>query len=81
MDTRPAEKPQGVEHVEASHDDNPIKNEAAIDAATRGQAMTGYEELSVLETVKTFKLCTLVCMAMAFSAATDGYQIGFVHPS
>ncbi|CEL12021.1 hypothetical protein ASPCAL15114 [Aspergillus calidoustus] len=76
MDTRPAEKPQGVEHVEASHDDNPIKNEAAIDAATRGQAMTGYEELSVLETVKTFKLCTLVCMAMAFSAATDGYQIG-----
>ncbi|GFF22106.1 general alpha-glucoside permease [Aspergillus udagawae] len=72
---RVAEKPPAVEHVETS-DDAPVKGHAAVDAATRGQAMTGYEHLSVMETIKTFKLVTLICVAMAFSAATDGYQIG-----
>ncbi|GFF58797.1 general alpha-glucoside permease [Aspergillus udagawae] len=72
---RVTEKPAAVEHVETS-DDAPVKGGAAVDAATRGQAMTGYEHLSVMETIKTFKLVTLVCVAMAFSAATDGYQIG-----
>ncbi|RHZ58053.1 hypothetical protein CDV55_105909 [Aspergillus turcosus] len=72
---RVTEKPPAVEHLEAS-DDAPVKGDAAVDAATRGQATTGYEHLSVMETIKTFKLVTLVCIAMAFSAATDGYQIG-----
>ncbi|KAF7177449.1 hypothetical protein CNMCM7691_005702 [Aspergillus felis] len=72
---RVAEKPPAVEHVETS-DDAPVKGDAAVDAATRGQAMTGYEHLSVMETIKTFKLASLICVAMAFSAATDGYQIG-----
>ncbi|KAH1589768.1 hypothetical protein KXX34_005396 [Aspergillus fumigatus] len=72
---RAPEKSPAVEHVEAT-DDAPAKGDAAVDAATRGQAMTGYEHLSVMETIKTFKLASLVCVAMAFSAATDGYQIG-----
>ncbi|GIC87545.1 putative MFS alpha-glucoside transporter [Aspergillus udagawae] len=72
---RVTEKPAAVKHVETS-DDAPVKGDAAVDAATRGQAMTGYEHLSVMETIKTFKLVTLICVAMAFSAATDGYQIG-----
>lgn len=74
---RAPEKSPAVEHVEAT-DDAPAKRDAAVDAATRGQAMTGYEHLSVMETIKTFKLASLVCVAMAFSAATDGYQIGSV---
>jgi hypothetical protein len=76
---RVTEKPPAVEHVETS-DGAPVKGDAAVDAATRGQAMTGYEHLSVMETIKTFRLVTLICVAMAFSAATDGYQIGFVSP-
>lgn len=78
--SRPSEKPPAVEHVETS-DDAPVKGDAAVDAATRGQAMTGYEHLSVIGTIKTFKLASLICVAMAFSAATDGYQIGFVFRS
>ncbi|KAK4042811.1 putative hexose transporter [Parachaetomium inaequale] len=50
--------------------------EAALDAASRGQAITGYETLTLWETVKTFKVSSAVCFAAAFSAATDGYQIG-----
>jgi hypothetical protein len=76
---RATEKPPAVEHIETS-DGAPLKEDAAVDAATRGQAMTGYEHLSVMETIKTFKVASLICVAMAFSAATDGYQIGFVSP-
>lgn len=52
-----------------------LKN-VVLDAAARGQATSGYEELTVWETVKTFKLCAFVCFMVAFSAATDGYQVG-----
>lgn len=62
-----------VEHRE--HDD--IKpTEVAIDAAVRGQATTGYETLTFWQTLTTFKLSSAICFAAAFSAATDGYQIG-----
>lgn len=54
---RAPEKSPAVEHVEAT-DDAPAKGDAAVDAATRGQAMTGYEHLSVMETIKTFKLAS-----------------------
>ncbi|KAK4119734.1 general substrate transporter [Parathielavia appendiculata] len=50
--------------------------DAAADAAVRGQATTGYETLTLWETVMTFKVSTAVCFFAAFSAATDGYQIG-----
>jgi hypothetical protein len=49
---------------------------AAVNAAMRGQATTGYETLTLWETIKTFKVSTVVCFFAAFSAATDGYQIG-----
>ncbi|KAB8229853.1 putative MFS alpha-glucoside transporter [Aspergillus alliaceus] len=41
----------------------------------KGQAVSGYERLGVWETIKTFRICTMVCFSMAFSAATDGYQV------
>lgn len=50
--------------------------EAAADLASKGQGLSRYETLSLWETVKMFKINTAVCSAMAFSAATDGYQIG-----
>ncbi|GMG27113.1 unnamed protein product [Aspergillus oryzae var. brunneus] len=65
-----------AEHVEMT-DEGVVKPlEATLDAATKGQAVSGYEDLGIWETIKTFKLCTIVCFAMAFSAATDGYQVG-----
>ncbi|KAF6824322.1 MFS alpha-glucoside transporter [Colletotrichum plurivorum] len=60
---------------EADYVEDP-KASAAVDAALRGQAVTGYESLSVWETAKLFKIATACCFAAAFSAATDGYQIG-----
>ena len=67
-----------AEHVEMT-DEGVVKPlEATLDAATKGQAVSGYEDLGIWETIKTFKLCTIVCFAMAFSAATDGYQVGSV---
>lgn len=50
----------------------------AVEAAAKGQGVSGYETLSLWETVKTFKVNTAYCFLVAFSAATDGYQIGFV---
>jgi hypothetical protein len=64
--------------IENAPEDGLEKSDPTFVAATKGQVTTGYEDLGALETIKTFKICTLVCFAMAFSAATDGYQIGYV---
>lgn len=71
-------KKESAHQVENIAEDGFEKTDPVFDAATKGQGVTGYEALGVLETIKTFKLCTLVCFMMAFSAATDGYQIGYV---
>ncbi|KAF7586541.1 hypothetical protein BBP40_008696 [Aspergillus hancockii] len=74
--TTTGQQKPSAEHIEMSNE-TPIKpSEAILDAATKGQAVSGYEQLGIWETIKTFKICTIVCFAMAFSAATDGYQIG-----
>ena len=72
------EKPQpdAVEFVEEAI----TQKDAALDAAVRGQVASGYETLGAWETVKTFKYSVAVCFFAAFSAATDGYQIGLVSP-
>lgn len=74
----PAEMATATQHVEMMGDEEIKTSDPAFDAVMRGQVTTGYEDLGVLETIKTFKICTLVCFAVAFSAATDGYQIGYV---
>jgi hypothetical protein len=64
--------------VEKEHVEDSLKpGEAAASAAAQGQAVSGYEGLSLWETIKTFKIATIVCFGAAFSAATDGYQIGY----
>jgi hypothetical protein len=77
------------ESIEAKPDisqhDNPADNEhgitrkdLALDAASKGQGVSGYETLSLWETVKAFKVNAAICFAVTFSAATDGYQIGYL---
>ncbi|CAH0024995.1 unnamed protein product [Clonostachys rhizophaga] len=65
-----------AQHVEHHIEDELKPTEVVIDAATKGQAVSGYEHLTLWETVKTFKIATLICFAAAFSAGNDGYQIG-----
>ncbi|PMD28821.1 hexose transporter [Hyaloscypha variabilis F] len=65
-----------VENIENIGDDAIKPSEVVADAATKGQAVSGYETLSVWETVKAFKFASFICFAVAFSAATDGYQVG-----
>jgi hypothetical protein len=79
-DTAPgAEKPANdAQHVEHHIEDELKPTEIVIDAATKGQAVSGYEHLTLWQTVKTFKIATLICFAVAFSAGNDGYQIGYV---
>ena len=66
------EKHGSIEHVDIA---NSKVDTAVQEAAARGQVISGYETLTPWETVKTFKIATAVCFGMAFSAATDGYQI------
>ncbi|KAH7109312.1 putative MFS alpha-glucoside transporter [Dendryphion nanum] len=76
MTSVPTEKADAVTDHNEFGDDNVKSSDAAADAAIRGQAITGYEELTPWKTVKQFKMATAICFAAAFSAATDGYQIG-----
>lgn len=75
-----AEQLGAVEGLAGDHVEQATKpSEIAFDAAAKGQATSGYESLTLFETIKTFKVATLVCFSAAFSAATDGYQIGYVY--
>lgn len=73
----PIDNPTRVDshdHVETAlkHDD------LAAEAVAQGQALSGYENLTFWETVRTFKMASLVCLLSAFSAGADGYQIAYV---
>lgn len=73
------QKPEiALEHADdvglENQHDNP--KDVTLDAAAKGQGVSGYETLTLWETFKAFKVCSATCCAVAFSAATDGYQIG-----
>ncbi|KFY20946.1 hypothetical protein V491_03290 [Pseudogymnoascus sp. VKM F-3775] len=71
------DKPANItEHDEFGNDGDIKGSDTVADAATKGQAITGYESLTPWQTVRHFKMATALCFAAAFSAATDGYQIG-----
>ncbi|KAF4555557.1 Sugar (and other) transporter-like protein 33 [Elsinoe fawcettii] len=58
-------------------DDAPLSTKQVIvEAAAEGQGVSGYETLTPWQTIKTFRIAAGVCALAAFSAATDGYQIG-----
>ncbi|WYZ43705.1 hypothetical protein EsH8_VII_000141 [Colletotrichum jinshuiense] len=65
-----------VDYIEDPPEGDSKSSDAAVNAALRGQTISGYETLSIWETVKLFKVATASCFVAAFSAATDGYQIG-----
>lgn len=67
-----------VTHAEDLHSGEAHSKDTVHDAATRGQALTGYETLTPWETAKKFKACAFYVFLAALSAGTDGYQTGFV---
>ncbi|RKK76957.1 hypothetical protein BFJ71_g16841 [Fusarium oxysporum] len=77
-------KPEKTQAEAILHQDNvahesPLHGKDAVaDAAARGQGLDGYEGLSIWQTIKMFKMNSLICGLVAISAATDGYQISLV---
>ncbi|CAH0003806.1 unnamed protein product [Clonostachys byssicola] len=67
-----------TEHTEEIEQNALSPKDIVADAAAKGQGTTGYETLTVWETVKAFKMNALYCFLVTFSAATDGYQIGML---
>ena len=63
-------------HVESRLPES--KQDAADHAYAQGQVETGYEGLSIIATIKHFKMAFLVCFAATFAAATDGYQSEYI---
>lgn len=64
---------QGIEHRDMEqHPD--MKGREVHDAFDQGQVATGYENLSIPQTIMRFKMAVLVCFLATFAAATDGYQ-------
>lgn len=85
--TRPQDLADGkpsvgvVEDREASNEKGPMTTKnIALEASAKGQGVSGYERLTLWETVMKFKLSSLVCFAVTITAGADGYQIGFVAP-
>ncbi|KAK0103684.1 hypothetical protein ONS95_005694 [Cadophora gregata] len=72
----PNEKATKIDSRQDEHIEAALKpDEFTADAAAKGQARTGYETISLWDTVKTFKIATGCCFAAAFSAGADGYQM------
>ncbi|KAL0944965.1 MFS alpha-glucoside [Colletotrichum truncatum] len=65
-----------IARTETANDDAIQSKDAVLDAATKGQATTGYETLTPWETFMKFKWCTFFAFVAAFAAGADGYQIG-----
>lgn len=67
-----------AEHHENGDEAISAPKNMSAEAAARGQGISGYESLSPWQTILHFKMNALICFAITFSAATDGYQIGYV---
>lgn len=65
------------------HEIEMVENEKSItfdarphgDIDNMGQELTGYEDLTLWQTAKTFKKTCLLCLAVTFSAAAEGYEV------
>ncbi|KAG5764966.1 hypothetical protein H9Q72_006965 [Fusarium xylarioides] len=68
-----------VFHQETADEKGPINvKDLASEAVSKGQGVSGYEELTIWQTVLKFKISSLVCFAITISAGADGYQIGMI---
>ena len=52
-----------------------------VEAADKGQAISGYETLTLWQTARQFRWASIYCFIAAMSAAADGYQLSYVAPS
>ena len=66
-----AEAQDKVQDAEAPKEPGDIN----LNAADKGQAISGYETLSVWQTAVKFKYASLACFFAPLSAAADGYQL------
>lgn len=66
------EEKNDITHVESNIGD--LKYDAVGDAAAKGQIVTGYENLGIIQTMLKFKVAMAICFAATFAGATDGYQ-------
>ncbi|KAF1966119.1 MFS general substrate transporter [Bimuria novae-zelandiae CBS 107.79] len=72
----PIEKATPIESRHDDHLESVLKpDDLTADAVAKGQAATGYETISLWDTVKTFKVASACCFAAAFSAGADGFQM------
>ena len=70
--------PDTVDHAVSDQGTSGDLKDLSATAVAQGQALSGYEHLSVWQTVWKFKVCSLLCFLAAVSSATEGYQIRFV---
>ncbi|KAM0334537.1 hypothetical protein ACHAQA_001567 [Verticillium albo-atrum] len=71
---------EATEHVDVSTKvdaPNPVKDLSDL-AAAEGQGLSGYESLTVLQTIMKFQYLSLMCVLASLSAAAEGYQISLV---
>ncbi|KAG7527584.1 hypothetical protein FFLO_06790 [Filobasidium floriforme] len=66
-----------VEMLEHEHKPSDAAATAGIDM--RGQELTGYEDLTLFQTLMKFKKTSLICFAVTFSACAEGYEIGMAN--
>ena len=56
----------------------PLKSDVVVhEAESKGQKLSGYEQLGWFATVQKFPLATLYCVIPSICAAADGYQASF----
>jgi hypothetical protein len=68
---------QEVEMLESEKPSVHYVEDASAEAEQdmRGQELTGYEDLTLFQTLKTFKKTSLLCLAVTFTAAAEGYEV------
>lgn len=68
---------QEVEMLESEKPSVHYVEHAGADAGQEmhGQELTGYEDLTLFQTLKTFKKTSLLCLAVTFTACAEGYEV------
>ena len=61
-----------VEKPSVQHQENAS---ADADQDMHGQELTGFEGLTLFQTLKMFKKTSLLCLAVTFTACAEGYEV------
>ena len=77
LESQPEESAK-LDEVQTDHREAHIGGKPAqiiFEAETRGQVLSGYEDLTVWQTMKAFPMPTFYCVIPSIAAAADGYQV------